>query len=498
MTSRRRILAVGVLGALGALTTTSLPGCMVGPDYERPSVARPADWAGLDPELSKAAISSEPVSGAPDLARWWNTFGDARLTELVERAARGNLDLVAAEARLRAARARRGIAVGGLFPSVGAFADAAHAPEFDSSDGVFSDNTNLFSAGFDASWELDIFGRVRRGVEATDAGIASALADRRDVWVSLAGEVASTYTALRAFQQQLRAVQGNLDTQRDTQALTQRLYDAGLVGALDVANATAQVEATSSRVPTLVSSIREAIYTLSILVGEEPSALLPELTPVGPVPLPPPQVRVGLPSELLQRRPDIRRAEAELHAATARVGIAVADQFPRVTLSAALGVQNSDFSQFVSLATRYWSAGAGMVWPIFEGGRIQSNIELQKAAAEEALALYRRQVLVAFRDVEVALVTFSQEQTRRSALARTVDANRDALGLANELYRAGRTDFLNVLAVQRALLDSEEALAASDQRVADGLIALYKALGGGWEGLDSAASEGLEQRDPSS
>lgn len=465
--------------------------CTVGPDYARPSLAPPETWTGLGAAVDGTRPTSVPVAGAAELARWWSNLGDPHLSALVERAALGNLDLVAAEARLRAARARRGIAIGGLYPTVDATAGAAHAPLFDSADGVFSDNQNLFAAGFDASWELDVFGRVRRGIEATDAGVVGARADLRDTWVTLAAEVASTYIGVRAAQEQRRTVEANLAAQRETLALTQRLFEAGLVGALDVANATALVESTSSRLPTIAARVREQMYTLAVLLGQGPGALVEELETPAPIPSPPERIPVGLPSELLLRRPDIRSAEAELHAATARVGVAVADQFPRFALSAAIGVQNSDFSNFVSLATRYWSVGASAVWPLFEGGRIQSNIALQKAAADEALAGYRKRVLVALQEVEVALVNFQQEQARRAALTRTVAANQDAVGLATELYTAGRTDFLNVLTVQRSLLDSQEALARSDQVVTDNLIALYKALGGGWEGaeLDPAGQE---------
>jgi NodT family efflux transporter outer membrane factor (OMF) lipoprotein len=463
-------------------------GCVVGPNYSRPEVPVPNGWTGLDADVGDSATASKPSSAAPELSRWWRSFGDPTLTSLVERAAIGNLDLVAAEARIRQARARRAIVFGGLLPTVGAFGTAAHAPVFADADGSFSANGNLFAAGFDASWELDLFGRVQRELEATDAGITSAYADYRDVWVTLAGEVAATYTRLRAAQSQLIIANTNLATQSDTRELTRKLHESGMVGALDVANATAQVEATTSRIPALEAQVREAIYTLGLLIGREPGALLAELADAGPIPIAPPAVPVGMPSELLQRRPDIRRAEAELHASTARVGIAVAEQFPRVTLSAALGVQNSHFDNFVSLATRYWSVGVGVTQPIFEGGRIQANVELQRAATDEALALYKQRVLVAFRDVETSLVNFSKEQQRRDSLKRTMDANQDAVDLSTELYTVGRTDFLNVLIAQRALLESQDALIRSDQAVADQLIALYKALGGGWElteGLDA-------------
>jgi outer membrane protein, multidrug efflux system len=248
-----------------------------------------------------------------------------------------------------------------------------------------------------------------------------------------------------------------------------------------VANSTAQVEATISRIPAYESSVREGIYTLSVLIGQPPAALLQELSTVGPIPKPAATIPVGLPSDLLLRRPDIRRAEMDLHAATARVGASIAEQFPKISLTGGYGTQDTNTSDFANLATQYWTVGAGARLPLFEGGRIQSNIALQKAATDEALAAYRKQVLVALREVEVALVNFTQQQARRAALGRTVDANREAVELSTQLYAAGRTDFLNVLAAQRSLLDSMEALAASDRAVADQSIALYKALGGGWD-----------------
>ena len=475
--------ALGAALALGGcmLSGCILSGCMVGPDFERPKPVNPPEWEGLKQDVAGASVTSKPVPGVPELTRWWTGFNDPELNALIERAAIGNLDLVAAEARLRQARARRGIAFGGLFPSVDVFGSAQEKPDFGNSTGPIVSNGSLFTAGFDANWEVDIFGRIRRGIEVTDAGIDSALDDRRAVWVTLAAEVASTYVQVRASQQQLHALEANLAAQRDTQGLTRRLYEVGLVGALDVANSTAQVEATTSRLPPYVSAVREGIYTLGILLGQAPGTLLAELGEAGPIPAPPAEIPVGLPSDLLERRPDIRRAEAELHAATARIGVAVGDQFPRLTLTSVLGTQATSLNDLSNLATKYWSAGAGVTFPIFTAGRLQANVELQKAATDEALADYRKKVLVAFKETETAMVRFTQEQARRAALARTVDANRDAVRLSSDLYTAGRTDFLNVLATQRALLDSMEALAASDRAVADQSIALYKALGGGWD-----------------
>ncbi|RLS45884.1 MAG: efflux transporter outer membrane subunit [Planctomycetota bacterium] len=469
-----------------AVTTSTvvcflLTGCMVGPDFERPQLHEDPKWSSLDPATLDAATAAKPTDGVPDLTRWWASFNDPVLTMLVERAALGNLDLTAAEARIRAARARRSIMVGGLLPAVDAFGSAAHKPDFSSTGGPVVADTNLFAAGFDASWEIDIFGHVRRGIEASEADVDAAVFDMRDVWVSLAGEVASTYTDLRAAQAQLAIVRSNLSAQQDALDLTTRLYEAGIVGALDVSNARAQVESTRSRLPIFESVVREAICTLGVLLGQQPSALLAELSQPAAMPSVPKEVLVGMPSDLLKRRPDIRRAEAELHAATARIGVAIADQFPRLSLNGALGTQSTSSSDLIGSAQQYWSGGVNVMWPVFEGGRIQANIALQKALTDAAIAAYRKRVLVALRDVEVAIVNFSQEQARRASLARSVEANVDAVGLSTQLYLAGRSDFLNVIATQRALLDGQQALIQSEQAIANDLVALYKALGGGWE-----------------
>jgi NodT family efflux transporter outer membrane factor (OMF) lipoprotein len=474
-----------------ATATLALAGCMLGPNFDPPKVDEPKGWKGLDPAVTDTATTSKPVAGEPDVAQWWSSFNDTTLTTLIERADADNQTLASAEARIRAARARRAIAIGGLYPVVDAFGGAAHSPNFASTTVPYSPGTDLFAAGFDASWELDIFGRIRRRIEVTEAELNAAIYDMRDVRVTLAAEVASNYAQLRTAQAQLVILRNNLATQEDALKLTTRLYEAGIVGLLDVSNARAQVESTRSRVPIFESSVREAIYTLDVLIGKDPRTLLAELEPSGPMLMAPQRIPVGLPSQLLKRRPDIRRAEAQLHAATARIGIAIADQFPTVSLTGALGTQSTNASNIVSLATTYWSVGANATWTIFDGGKLQANVLLQKALTEAAIADYRQQVLVAFRDVEVALVNFSQEQSRRDALRHSVDAFNEAVGLATELYTAGRTDFLNVLAAQRSLLDTQEALAQSERAIADDLIALYKALGGGWgtDPSDSPADE---------
>jgi len=274
----------------------------------------------------------------------------------------------------------------------------------------------------------------------------------------------------------------NLEAQTKTANIIRKRYEAGFASRLDVENAQAQVNTTASQIPILESNARAAIYSLSVLLGQPPGFLESVLSRPHPIPLTPPQIPVGLPSDLLRRRPDIRRAEAKLHAATARIGVAVADLFPRFFLTGSAGFSARDISLLGSDKSRFWSFGPSLRWPIFAGGRIRWNIELQNALEEQALLAYQQTVLTALKDVETALVAYAKEQEHRQALALAVANNRRAVDLAMQLYLAGKSDFLNVLTAQRSLFLTEESLVQSTRNLAVNLVALYKALGGGWEG----------------
>lgn len=458
------------------LLTLVVSGCTVGPDFEKPKTDTPATWAGLD--RTGAAVTSIPDTGPATIVRWWDQFNDPTLTGLIERATSANLSLAQAEARIREARAARTIVGSAQYPSVDASLDASR-----SRSGSFDNaNTrNLFRGGFDATWELDLFGGVRRTVEAADAQVESAIYDRHAVMVSLVGEVATTYLDIRGSQRQLAIARENLEAQQQTLDLTSDRLEAGYVTALDVANAKANVTQTASQIPALDAALHASIFSMSVLLGEQPGALLPELLPDGHAPVPPASVPVGLPSELLLRRPDIRRAEADLHAATARVGVAVADQYPRIAINGSIGTQGNQVASLGTLADRFWSIGPAISMPIFTGGRVQGGIEQARAVAEQSLIAYRSTVLTAFQEVETSLVNFTREQERRAWLVESVEANRQAVELSLLLYSAGRTDFLNVLTAQRQLRAIESSLAQSDTAVGSNLIAIYKALGGGWQ-----------------
>jgi multidrug efflux system outer membrane protein len=483
----RGILRLG--SALAALCLTAVVGCAVGPDYRRPETQVPKTWDGqkvvTGAEASKT--KTEPVA----LVEWWHAFHDPTLSSLVEMAIRSNLDLRQAEARIRQARAALGVAGAPLWPEVDAsliyqrsqsssatVGAAGVAPSLATAGGL----RELFQVGLDASWELDIFGGTRRNIEAAGADLKAAVEDRRDVLVTLVGEVGNTYLTLRGLQQQLDIAHKNLAAQRHTANITQKRFEAGFVGALDVANANAQVATTAAQIPVLESSARAAIYSLGVLLGREPAALEKDLARQAPIPSTPPEIPVGLPSDLLRRRPDIRRAEAQLHAATARIGVATADLFPKFSLTGSFGFSSNDLTKLGNLAnSKFWAFGPTVTWPIFAGGRIYWNIKVQDALTEQALLTYEKSVLTALKEVETALVAYAKEQEHRKTLSEAVINNRRAVDLAMKLYIAGKTDFLNVLTAQLNLYTSENALVQSTAAVDTNLIALYKALGGGWE-----------------
>jgi multidrug efflux system outer membrane protein len=482
---RRPLVYLG----LTAVILTVLAGCAVGPDYRPPQTEVPKTWDGqnvVTPE-QPSKTTNQPVA----LVDWWQAFKDPALSSLVEMAIRSNLDVRLAEARIRQARAALGVAGAPLWPGVEA--SVLYERSQGSSETVTSGGPalatagglrKLFQVGLDASWELDIFGGTRRNIEAAGADLQAAVEDRRDVLVTLVGEVGNNYLNLRGFQQQIAIARQNLKAQKHNAEITRKRFNAGFVGALDVANADAQVATTEAQIPGLESSARAAVYSLGVLLGREPAALEKELARATPIPPTPLEIPVGLPSELLRRRPDIRRAEARIHAATARIGVATADLFPKFSLTGSFGFSSNDLTKLGNLSSsKFWSFGPTVTWPIFAGGRIVYNIKVQDALTEQALLTYQKTVLTALKDVETALVAYAKEQQRRKSLTIAVTNNRKAVDLAMKLYVAGKTGFLNVLTAQLNLYTTENALVQSTNIVDTNLIALYKALGGGWENL---------------
>lgn len=462
-----------------ALLVTS---CAVGPKYTPPKAPVPASWHEA-PATARAFDQST-------LERWWTEFHDPLLNDLVVRAIDGNLDLKVAAARVRAARAMRGIAASAALPQLDVNGQSARAersaavPPFESGAGGASPfgarTQNVFEAGFDAGWELDVFGGVRRDVEAAVAQVQAAEEDRRDVLVTLLADVARNYVELRGTQRQIEILDATVRSQRDTLDLAKARFDAGLGSALDVERAEGLLEATRSRRPELERLARRAMYRLDVLVGQEPGTLASALETPRALPPQPPDLPDVLPSELLSRRPDLRRAERDVAAATARLGVARSELFPRFSLAGNFGRRSQDASDLASTGSQFWFLVAGVRLPILSGGRIRANIQVQDARQEETVRQYEKAVLTAVEEVENALSSQTRERRRLETLRASVAANRRALSFATERYTGGLENFLSVLDAQRAVYGAEEGLAQSETNVMVSLIAVYKALGGGW------------------
>jgi len=450
----------------------------VGPDYHTPATKAPAHWA--EP-FSRGETNSEDATTA-----WWKNFHDAELDSLVARAVSSNLDLRIAQARVREARAQYGGASADLWPTVdaGASYQRVRAPKQLPVLGELnlpSYEDNLHVAGFDASWEIDVFGGKRRAVEAAKANLTGTEFGQRDVLVTLLGEVARNYVDLRGYQRRLAIANQNIESQEKSLAITKNRFTNGLAKDLDVQQAMTVLATTRAAVPTLESAIQTTTHRIEVLLGEQPGTLQTELAGAAPIPGQPPQVPVGLPSELLLRRPDVRRAERQLAAATANIGVAKSDLFPKFYLTGIAGLESASASDWFTAGSRFWSVGPTVQWRIFDAGRIRANIKVQNARQEQALSAYEQTVLTAFEEVEDNLVLYAKEQTRRSSLEDAVLATQKSLDTANRLYASGLTDFLQVLDAERSLYNAQDALAQSDRTISANLVALYKSLGGGWE-----------------
>lgn len=459
---------------LAACVFAAAAGCTVGPDYVPVSPAAPTDWnSELPPGLRRDSAT---------LSRWWTSFDDPRLTEFVERAVQGNLSLRQAAERLHEARAQRSIAVAGQFPTLSASGSATRAQYSENS--IYSGLTdNFYSAGFDAGWELDLFGRVRREVEVGDALVAASEEGYRDVLVTLIAEVALNYVEVRSFQRRLAVLEANRSTQERTLELVQASVDAGEVSRLDLEQASTNLELTRSQIPLIQAGLEQSKNRLAVLLGSQPGALSDELADEAGIPVPPATIAVGVPAEALRRRPDIRRAESELAAQTARVGVATADLYPTFRMLGSIGLDSMGSASFLSRSSGTFGIGPSMQWAVFDAGRIRSNIEVQTSRQQQALTAYESAVLVALREVEDALVAFGKEQIRLDALARAEESAARTLAIARDRYDMGETSFLSVLDAERSLLSIQDQSARSSARIASVAITLYKALGGGWSAL---------------
>ncbi len=455
------------------LAVLTLTGCAtVGPNYRPVTVEVPAAWSQIDSDA--AAVST----ATGDLSQWWERLEDPVLSGLVEEALQTSPDLRTAQARLREARARRGVAAAERFPSASASASASRTRS--SEETGTGQRRDLFSAGFDASWALDLFGGVRRGVEAAEADLNSAEADLSDAQVSLVAEVARTYVEVRALQIRLRIARDNLASQSETLQLTEWRAQAGLVGEQDVEQARSNREQTRAQIPSLETSLAETEHRLDVLLGKTPGALRPRLAEGGGLPSLPGEVAVGIPADTLRQRPDVRAAERTLAAETARVGVAEAARYPSFKLSGSIGLEALSLSALGGGGTGTSSLLSGITAPIFNAGRLRQQVEAQDAVRERAQVAYEQVVLTALQEVEDALVALGRNRERTEALARAAESARTAADLARQRYGAGLADFQPVLDTQRNVLSVEDSLASTRADGVLALIRLYKALGGGW------------------
>jgi multidrug efflux system outer membrane protein len=497
----------------------SISACTVGPNFTAPTPETPKAWVAKPPMEGQpdSKITSEGV----DTSSWWSRFNDPELTSLIERARDSNPDLQQAALRIEEARAQLQAVGARNLPTVGL--DSSYARSRLSPNGALSifgggggsqtaaqsaangipssvvpfaiPPFDLFQTGFDASWEIDLFGRVRRSVESTEAQGQALVEARNDALVSVFAEVARSYIQLRGVQRLIAITRSNLKAQQDAYDLTHAQAQGGETSNLDVESASAEVATTAAQLPALQDQESRVINALSLLLSLEPGALQQELGTPKALPPNPPQVPIGMPSDLARRRPDIRRAEAELHAATANIGVATADLYPRLTMTGSFGLQALRFNKLGDWASKFYNFGPSLQIPVFNGVTY-ANISVQEVRQKEAALTYKTTVLSALHDVENAVSSYQAEQVRLRALQRSALANEHSLSLAQQRYRAGLSSFLDVLDAERRLYASQTEVARSSVTISTNLIAIYKALGGGWTetgGVPEAGAQPMVQ-----
>ncbi|MBI5788750.1 MAG: efflux transporter outer membrane subunit [Candidatus Schekmanbacteria bacterium] len=455
-------------------------------NYQPPQLVVPEKWDETQAKEIKPT-SEEDV-------RWWRYFKDPQLDALIKQAAASNLDLRQADSRLREVRALRGAVEADLSPQVNAGTSYSRNRRSQNAaviaggrtGGGFSSRLdyNFYQAGFDASWEIDIYGQAKHLVEAAQADMEAVQEARRGIMISLLAEVSRNYIEFRGLQQQISIVGKNLKIQQDFFLLTKVRLEAGLGNDLDVSRAESQVSLTLAQIPTLEIAQKRAAHRLAILIGLDPGALWSELSPIKDLPITPDEVLVGLPADLMRRRPDLRQSERELAAAFAKSQASYADLYPQLTLTGNLGFQSTDISTLLQWPSKFWSFGPSLRFPLFNAGRIRSNIKTQVARQEQALIRYEQTLLTAMEEVENALTAYVREQKHRYHLEDARSANCRALDLAQELYLNGLSDFFPVLDAERSLYSVESQLAQSRSAVLSNLVAVYKSLGGGWEAME--------------
>lgn len=450
----------------------ALAACTVGPDYQAPAETTRTNWQG----------KQQSVADFTQIQQWWASFHDAELDSLVNRAAAGNLDVKMAEQRIIEAHSQRDIAAAGYYPALNGAGQATHAGIPSTLGKLPTGNKlNFFELGLTASWEIDLWGKTDRAVEEAEANVGASVEDRRAVLVTLLGELGQDYVSLRAAQMRLDIAKRNADAEKVLLDLTRARQSNGLGSELDVAQAEAQLATLQAVIPQLETAIAQQSNAIAILLGQEPGSLNAELSATGALPPAPPVLPAALPSDVVRNRPDIREAERRIAAANAQIGVAKAASYPSLTLDPQAALAAGTLHQLFTSAAALWVASASVKEPIFDGGKIDANIRSAEAATEEARLNYKKIVLTAFGEVEDSLIAYEAEQRRHQKLTAAVEANRRALERATSLYKAGLGDFINVLDGERNLYAAQDALAQSDQALTQSTVALYKALGAGWQ-----------------
>ncbi|MBD0687734.1 multidrug transporter [Pseudomonas sp. PSB18] len=478
--SPQRVLRRFSIGFI-AMGTMTLAGCMVGPDFMKPG--NDLDALQLTPRPEHA--NTTPMSSAAVPSQWWLLFNDAILTQLQSQAQAGNLDLQMASERIEQSRAQLGITSSQLQPNVGAY--ASYTREANSENGKFAalgaptDATNFWQLGFDASWEIDLWGRARRAREGAAAALEATVYDREAARVALSAEVARTYLQLRGTQAQLDIARQNLSVAERTLGLAESRERNGVATHFETATARAQLATIKALLPELGQRRNAQMNALALLLGEQPRRLDAQLGPAMPLPTLPSRIPVGVSSELARRRPDILRAEARLHAATAAIGVAKADFYPRIGLKGRIGVEAFDSGDLSSWDSRTFSIGSTVYLPIFQGGRLTQRLTLNESRQKSAALAYRKTVLRAWHEVDNALDAWAAQQRQHDELQMSFEQNKQALHAAERGYQQGAADYLSVLTAQLNVLASQTRLSASTTDATLTVVNLYKSLGGGWD-----------------
>lgn len=498
MYARRTLIGALLIGWVVGLTA-----CAGGPTYRAPNPDVPADFAAKTGPNAAASIA-QPVPAAVDLAAWWRALNDQELNSLIERAVKANPDIEIALDRLQQARTYESVVLGHALPAADASAAAARGTGTDLTRGraeqglVSADSSNGLQhintiAGFDAAWEIDLFGKYRREFEAARADADAARAARYEVLISVVADVVRAYIDLRGFQLRAGILRKASEVLRESLRIVNIRYERGIINELDAALAARELKALESEIAPVDAEASAAEYTLAVLTGEYPENMVQELGKPDLIPTTPAATAPGAPIELLKRRPDIQQAERELAAATARIGVATANLFPQVAVIGAIGTQAQGWGTLPGVSKHIWSFGPGAVWPLLDFGALDAQVDIAHLEARASLVNYRKTILNAVQQVDTSLDAYEAQQDRMEKLTEAMTAGQRAVDLSNARYNRGLTDFLNVVDAERQFYDLQEQYAEAQVSQGEQFVQLYKSLGGGWQNYQAVPKIRLPQ-----